>query len=450
MNFIQGRNKMCRMAGFIETTSHTSGYIDLNTLDFHSCPLLGNNSTPYTTVQTTKEIESQDGSSVLKLNCSDSVIHKISLRFRLPEIRLKNLGTFKRLRWTRNLAHNLVELISLKINEKEVWKFDSISLDCINAFRKGDDYYRLIGNIPELINPTSISSEKGICLPSTTVYLPLDFQSQSIMGPGQDNAFLIIKYRKIEDVLIIDDFLSGVSRPVHETDLVSMPTIKIALTKSYKLFGEKHVPRPMKLTFNSTNIDISELVIVGNGGLLWPKELGLVHCMYFGMRNKSNLAEHSNYSTIDPYLSLKCIDGLYVPGGVDFGWSVRDVSKNKIMAYLDSLYIMPDLVWTIVGYYDPNEKEIDPDPIHAIKLFYEGTTRLNDEADFFSKLHPYNVGGKVPTVPGYHMYCFGSDLNKIDCVTNFYRLTNTGVIYDLNSMVDSTKFDAFVITHMIV
>jgi Large eukaryotic DNA virus major capsid protein len=435
----------------------TPGYIDLATIsdfkDFHLSRILGVKTSPsYTTIQSTKDVGLSDYSSTHTFDCSSSIIHKISLRFLLPEIRLKDPGNFKRLRWTRNLAHNLIEKISLKHDEKEVWTFDSISIDYINAFRKGDDYYRLIGNIPELINPTSISPEKGICLPSVAVHLPLDFQSQPIVFQGLNNASLVIKYRKIEDVLTVDDFLSGISRPVHETDLVSMPKILIALTEDHKLFDRNAVPRLGKQVFNSTNIKMSEVGerFGGKDSFIDLNAQGMVHCMYFGVRNISNLAEHSNYSAIDPYLQLKCIDGLYVPGGVDFEWKERDVPKNKIRAHLDSLYIMPDLVWTIMSYYDADEKEIRPNPIWFIKLFYEGSTRLCDRDDFFSQLHPYNIGGKIPAAPGYHMYCFSPDINKIDCVTNFNKLTIPAARYYLNRELNPAKFSAFAITHMLV
>jgi Large eukaryotic DNA virus major capsid protein len=436
----------------------TPGYIDLATIsdfkDFHLSRALGVKTSPsYTTIQSTKDVRLSDYSSTHTFDCSSSIIHKISLRFLLPEVKLKDPGNVRRLRWTRNLAHNLIERISLKNDEKEVWTFDSISIDYINAFRKGDDYYRLIGNIPELINPTSISPEKGICLPSMPVHLPLDFQSQPIMFKDLDNASLVIKYRRIEDVLIIDDFLSGISRPIHETDLVSMPKILTALTTDHKLFDRNSVPRPGKHVFNSTNIKMSKVeddMLGRKYSFIDLNERGMVHCMYFGVRNISNLAEHSNYSTIDPYLQLKCVDGLYVPGGVDFEWREGDVPKNKIKAYLDSLYIMPDLVWTIMNYYDADEKDIRPDPIYFIKLFYGGSTRLCDRDDFFSQLHPYNIGGKIPTAPGYHMYCFSPDINKIDCITNFSKLSIPTVRYYLNRELNPAKFSAFAIIHMLV
>jgi Large eukaryotic DNA virus major capsid protein/Major capsid protein N-terminus len=377
------------------------------------------------------------------------VIRGASLCFKLPKVVLKNPGNFKRLRWTRNLAHNLVNSILLTIDDNEMWKFTSISLDYITAFRKDDDYYRLIGNIPELINPTQINHEEGIILPSRTVYLPLDFQSnQEVFVPVSNKPIkLYVSFNEIENVLILDDFLNNISRPVCKTDIVNDVSLDVSLIKDLHMFTS-HIPRhilPDNWVFNST-VTMRATHETGFDNIS-TRTHDLVHCMYFGVKNTSNSAEHSNYSTVEPYLQLKCINNEYVPAGVNFEGMGRDSPRDWVKSYLFNLSIQPDLAGTILSYYYCDEHP-NINPIEKIRVIYNTSSlRVGGEASFFSQLHPYKVGGKMPTFPGYHMYCFGPNLNKIDCAVNFGALDSVHVKYKLNPVVDSSQFEPFVILH---
>jgi hypothetical protein len=435
-------------------TNIASGYIDLASFDGPICDQVwGKTERPwFTVVQVSRMFFQPELGGLLHYNlkaCEREILHKISLEFTVPEVRLKNPGAFKRLRWTRNLAHNIIEYVSLNIGQKELWRFDSVSLDYIKAFRANDDYYRLIGNIPELINPTQIDHEEGICLPSKTVWLPLDLQPEFIAVADQGEMKLTVKIRRMEDLIIVDDFLTGISRPVQRDDVVNNPQMNVTLVKDCHLFNSTHKTFPHLLRtalFNSTKTIKNTLSPTHFTEHVDVDSSGVVHCMYFGLRNIANPADHSNYSTIEPYLGLKYVDGMYVPGGVDFEWQRRDAPMIKIQAHFDSLHIPRDITWSIMNYYFEEKITTSNDPINSIRFMYEGSTRIHNTSDFFSQLHPYTVGGKIPKAPGYHMYCFGPSLNNIDCATNFGQLTNLLVRYELNS-IDLKKFKAFVILH---
>lgn len=382
------------------------------------------------------------------------LISGASLCFTLSEVELVNAGRFKRLRWTRNLAHNLIEYVRLTVNGSEAWRFDSISLDYIRAFRTNDDYKRLIGNIPELINPTQFDHEKGRKLPSGSVFLPLKQPHQQYFLPSPLNPHdiwnLEVKYRSFDQVLIVDDFLTGVSRPAEALDLTKLPKMNAQLMKDVSIFSKSFKPKcPDNWLFDSTQL-INESLGAGTSPVfLYINSSALVHTLYFGLRNINNPADHSNYSTSYPRLMLKYSNGELVPGGIDFESqeSFTPLTQIEFRPYLNSV-IIPDLAGIICSYYGSTEEiKSAGDPIDKINLFYEGTQRLNADAQFFSLIHPYNVGARIPVNLGYHMYCFGPDINKANCATNFGQITNICARYDLNPGINSRDFEPFVILH---
>lgn len=384
-------------------------------------------------------------------------INRLTISFILPSVQVTNPGRYRRLRWTRNIAHNLVEYIKLLKGEREVWSFDPISLDFISAFREDDRYQQVIGNISQLIDPTSLDPEAGKVLPTFSVCLPLKLQShqQHFLRANEkvsNNWTLEMKLRDWNEVLIVDDFSTGTSRSASLSDVIKIPELIIQPIQDIRIFSGSTPPVYSATQLYSSSEITKEQLVQSELGLKTIRiaSSSIVHTMYFGVKNTTNSADHSNYSTADPILNLKCIDGIMVPNGISFAPNSFEkiASQKECESYL--LEIVPkDLAKLICKYRGEKHQNIIParGPLERISMFYEETTRLDVMGEFLSYVHPYNVGAKLPADHGYYMYSFGPSIDNVDCATNFSGITNAGVYYRLNELCKDRSFEAFVILH---
>ena len=83
--------------------------------------------------------------------------------------------TSLRLRWTRNLMHNLITEACITFNDLVAARFDNYHLDFWSAFTvpagKRVGYNNMIGTTNDLVQPVA----GGVALPSRTLNLPLPF-----------------------------------------------------------------------------------------------------------------------------------------------------------------------------------------------------------------------------------------------------------------------------------
>jgi hypothetical protein len=116
-----------------------------------------------------------------------------------------------------------------------------------------------------------------------------------------------------------------------------------------------------------------------------------VKCLFFGVRNRTNKAEWSNWTAGSPVSTAT---------GVNFApaWAV--------------------------------------DPIQDLTLIYEATSRLyNMGSDYFSLIQPYYHAVSIPTETGMHMYAYALDICNLDPTgsTNFGRLTNVSMVMNASA-----------------
>lgn len=93
------------------------------------------------------------------------------LRVKIPEVVALNPAT-TRLRWTRNLMHNLIQDAAISFNDLTGSKFDNTYLDFWTAFtmpaEKKNGYLNMIGSVESLTQGSAV-------LPAATLNLPLPF-----------------------------------------------------------------------------------------------------------------------------------------------------------------------------------------------------------------------------------------------------------------------------------
>jgi hypothetical protein len=326
------------------------------------------------------------------------------LRVTFPEIRLNTNNRFGAsgcLRYTRNLMHALIREASISFNDLTEMRFDNYYLDFWSQFAipagKRNGYNNMIGNITELTDP--IAARTGDFLPQVTLNLPLPLCHSRDSGVALPTAALPYNemrlnfiFRDYTDLIILDNLDTGVSVPVSSSDLVTVPQLSqvdvwaeyaIVSNNERKQMGQ--APRDILIeqvqtvpttTFNPTS------------NALMSIDLRLSHaikCLFFGIRNRTNPAEWSNYTCASP-----------VPG------------RSGLQTSTDFAV----------------------DPINTASLLYENTQRLsNMGADYFSLVNPFYNAVSIPTETGYHMYSYSLDLMSVNPMgsTNFGKLTNVSL-----------------------
>jgi hypothetical protein len=196
-------------------------------------------------------------------------------------------------------------------------------------------------------------------------------------------------FRDYTELLILDNVATGVSTAIQASDLSgSTPQLTACdVWATYALVSNNErkqmgsVARDILIeqvqTVPSNNYSASSRTSV---------DLRLSHAikaLFFGVRNKTNTAEWSNYTAASPYPSAG--------SAVNFS---------------------PDLA---------------VDPIDNMTLLYEGTQRLsNMGSDYFTLINPWYHAVSIPLETGYHMYSYALDLVSINPTgsTDYGKLTN--------------------------
>jgi hypothetical protein len=412
---------------YTTSSNVTSGFIDLATFDELEKYLYGGSeATTYFVRETRKStwftqvpvvLSRGTGSpgfgqewSVQVSRAGDYLLHTW-LRLSTPALKLlatNGAGNADaRLRWTRNLMHNLISDCTISFNDLVAGRFDNYFLDFWTAFTvpssKRNGYNNMIGNVSALTSPTAPGTE----IPSQVLNLPLPFFFSRDSGVALPTAALpynemriTFTFRNWTDLLILENcsaatVTAGTEQrvPIQASDLEGgIPTIQNAqVWANYAIVSnderkrmacaprdlliEQHHTVPRK-TVNPSNT-VSEITDV--------RLSHAVKALFFGVRNTTHSSEWSNYTTASPVNDGTSVD--FTPPGV-------------------------------------------ADPMDTTSLVYENTTRLGAMgADYYSLVNPFYHAESIPTETGYHMYSYALDVTDVDPMgsTNFGKLTNVSI-----------------------
>lgn len=329
------------------------------------------------------------------------------LRLRIPEVRCADpCDCNKTIRWTRNLMHNLVRECSITFNDLTEARFDSWFLDFWSAFTvpagKRNGYCNMIGTVDELVDPLRIEGNPlGACvLPAMTLNLPLPLPHTRDSGVALPTAALPynemrinFSFRDWKELLICDDLVTKTSRCACEADLASVPMLtSVQVWANYAIVSNDE---RKKMGRCPRDILIEQVQTAPNQ-VFNPSQnprpqfdvrfSHSVKALFFGVRNKTNKCEYSNYTAASP-VPTEC--------GVNFS---------------------PALA---------------ADPILEVTVIYENTARLASMgADYFALVNPFYHSVSIPLETGYHMYSYSLDFINLDPMgsTNFGKLTNVIVV----------------------
>ena len=310
------------------------------------------------------------------------------------------------LRWSRNLAHNLVQECAITFNDLVAARFDNYHLDFWAAFTvpesKKDGYNKMIGNLPELTNPAA--SQLGVnaapSLPAVKLNLPLPFFFSRDSGMALPTAALpynemriSFAFRNLSDLLTVDTYngATWTSAPVQQNQVTGADLSNVNVWANYAIVSNDE---RKKMACAPRDILIEQLQTAPTQNLSGSApqyDIRFSHsikALFWACRNKSVSSCWSNYS-----------DQNSVPSPVS-------------------------------GLVDPL---LGANPLDNTSLIYENTQRLYQmPSDYFGLVNPWF---HAPTIPhgeniGYNMYSYSLDFFAIDPMgsTNYGKLTNVSII----------------------
>lgn len=416
----------------MSTSSLPSGYVDLATYDELETYMYGGidattyfvrgtkKSTWFTMVPVplqspTQPTFNQQWSAKVTRG-GDYLLHSW-LRTVFPQVTLNTgvgsqFGLLGAIRWCANPMHNLVKECSISFNDIVKAKFTSFFLDFWAAFTvpagKRVGYDNMIGNVSQLTNPLALPG--GIAnttLPSRALNLPLPLPHTRDTGVGLPTAaipynemMINMTFRDWSELLIVDSVLTaggtGRSAPATAGDLLSgIPTLtQTAVWGNYAIVSNHERKKMGKHVRDILIEQQQELAPVTFSPATDPRHPYPVHfshaikAIFFGVRNKTNRNEWSNYTCASPVQA-----GTGGPGII----------------------------------YDTTAAV---DPIANFTILYENTPRLSDvPIDYFSLMNPYYHAVTIPIETGYHLYSYSVYFPSHNPMgsTNYGKLT--GVQY---------------------
>ncbi len=318
-------------------------------------------------------------------------------------------GTFGangRLRWTRNLMHNLIQECNISFNDLVEMRFDNYYLDFWAAFTipagKRNGYQNMIGNFEELTNPVAIyGMGTSVTLPAATLNLPLPICHARDTGVSLPTAALPYNemklnfvFRNWNQLLIVDNINASTSVPVASAPAtladisggVAPSLTQVDVWAEYAIVSNAERKQmgkaPRDMLIEQVQTVNNNFNAVNN---LYQTDIRFSHpvkTLFFGVQNTTNAAEWSNYTTASP---------VPTPTGINFS------------------------------------PAFSSDPILTATLLYENTHRLsNMGADYFSLIVPWYSAVSIPLETGYHIYDYTLDLINVNPLgsTNYGKLTN--------------------------
>lgn len=247
--------------------------------------------------------------SIMVNNSTADYLTKTLLCVDLPEVELlpsNSRSENATLRWTENLAHNLIEECTLTFNDIVINKLDSFVLDFISEFCYDDSKYRV--NRENIGNYLAKPSKK---LAGTKLFLDLplffskDFGSAIPLAALPNTEIMInFKFRNWEQLLIMEDStaVDAVTwTPIVGKDITTTPVIKSAAV--YGDFVTVSAEERARLKVSNKTMIVEQFQtsprqMVSAGG---PIKMDLlfknsVKSLYFAVRNSTLKNSWSNYT----------------------------------------------------------------------------------------------------------------------------------------------------------
>jgi hypothetical protein len=327
------------------------------------------------------------------------------LRVSIPAVQLVgNAPAGLRLRWTKNLLHNLIREATITFNDLVAARFDNYHLDFWAAFTvdasKKNGYDNMIGNVSALTNPVA----PGGTLPAVNLNLPLPFFFSRDTGVALPTAALPynemqinFSFRDWTDLLLLNDstIAAGSSYVpiVIPTHIAAAPVLgRCEVWANYAIVSNEE-RRRMGCAIRDILIEQVQTAPRHNYVPLTNSQPNFdirfshaIKSLFFAVRNNTNKAEWSNYGTSSPVVT-----------------------------------------GTAVNFAPPGSF----DPISYTSLIYENTNRLGYMgSDYFSLVNPYYHAPSIPLDIGYHLYSYSLHLNDLDPMgsTNYGKLTNVSIV----------------------
>lgn len=410
------------MSNSICTSNVTSGFIDLATFDELEKYMYGGpDATAYFVRETRKStwftqvpvaLSRASGNPAFDTEFSFSIsragdyLLATWLRLTTPEIVAADATGETRLRWTRNLMHNLIRECCITFNDLVAARFDNYHLDFWTAFTvpggKRTGYNNMIGNFDALTAPAFGANQ---VIPSFTLNLPLPFFYSRDSGVALPTAALPyndmrinFSFRNWTDLLILDTTAVPVpganpSRPAVQSDVTGTPQVSnVQLWANYAIVSNDERKRmacaPRDILIEQVQTASRQTYSPATDAT--PRyDIRFSHAIkvfFFGCRNTTVRSQWSNYTSGTPVPDA---------AGVDF-------SADGMV-----------------------------DPISVTSLIYENTNRLAQMgSDYFSLVNPWYHAPVIPLETGYHMYSYSLDFICLDPMgsTNYGKLTNVSVV----------------------
>ena len=408
------------------TSNVTSGFIDLATFDELEKYMYGGpDATAYFVRETRKStwftqvpvvLSRASGTPAfgqewaVSISRAGDYLLQTWLRIQVPLVTLatnnslQQAGFNARIRWTRNLAHNMLRECCITFNDLVAARFDNYQLDFWAAFTvpagKQNGYNNMIGNVGPLVNG-SVGTGGGATtaiLPAQTLNLPLPFFYGRDSGVALPTAALPYNEMRINFSMRDWTELLILSNPaaVQEQRVVIVPATD--LTGGAPVLGTTQVWANYAIVSNDERKRMAcaprdiliEQVQTAPRQTFAPQtnqqpnyDVRFSHAikvLFFAVRNRTYGAEWSIYTTASPVSGLG-----------------------------------------LVNYTPPSSA----DPILQTSLIYENTNRLAQMgSDYFSLVNPYYHAPVIPLQTGYHMYSYSLDFIMLDPMgsTNYGKL----------------------------
>lgn len=328
------------------------------------------------------------------------------LRVTIPSVTLNAANTFGangRLRWTRNLMHNLIQHCSVTFNDLKAAEFDNFMLDFWAAFTvpagKNNGYRNMIGDFDDLISPTA----PGTAIPSFTLNLPLPFWFARDSGVSLPTAALpyndmkiTFQFRDWTQLLVLDNLGAAAGTNPSSTTAVTLTD----------LGGTEPVLSNVQVWANYAIVSNDERSRMGCA----PRNI-LIEQYQNSSTNNFNPSSDPN-----PSYNIRFSHAIKV-----LFWAVRNTTVPSQWSNYTAATPVPSA--TTVNFTPSGAT----DPIGTTTLSYESTNRFqNIGSDYFSLVQPWYHAPVIPLETGYHMYSYSLDFICVDPKgsTNFGKLTN--------------------------
>ena len=329
------------------------------------------------------------------------------LRLVIPEVTLLENNVWiadGRIRWTRNLMHNLIRECCIQFNDLVAARFDNYHLDFWSAFTvpasKRVGYDNMIGNVNSLIAPHA----PGEALRSQALNLPLPFFFSRDSGVALPTAALpyneiriTFNFRNWTELLILDNSaqpptLNNTTVPIVGQDIAVAPELtNVQVWANYAIVSNEErsrmacAPRDLLIEQVQTAPRQTFAPLTNPTPCYDIRFSHAIKALFFAVRNTTHPNVWSNYTTASPVC----------------------------------------LPQTVV--FEPANAF---DPITRTSLTYENTVRIAQMgSDYFSYVDPWYHAPTIPDATGYHAYSYSLDFFAIDPLgsTNFGKLTNVSI-----------------------